>query len=113
MVLSAWAPDYADPDNFVSTFYASNGYYGPRLNADDAQLDTWIKEARATTDAARRDELYSQIAKRAQDEAYYVIMPASPTVFPYRENIKGVSADTFNPMIAFTSGTYWKNLSKE
>ena len=50
MVLSAWAPDYADPDNFVSTFYASNGYYGPRLNANDAQLDTWIKEARGTTD---------------------------------------------------------------
>lgn len=113
MVLSAWAPDYADPDNFVSTFYASNGYYGPRLNANDAQLDTWIKEARGTTDTARRDELYSQIAKRAQEQAYYVIMPASPTVFPYRENIKGVSADTFNPMIAFTSGTYWKNLSKE
>ena len=61
MVLSAWAPDYADPDNFVSTFYASNGYYGPRLNANDAQLDTWIKEARGTTDTARRDELYSQI----------------------------------------------------
>ncbi len=113
MVLSAWAPDYADPDNFVSTFYASNGYYGPRLNAGDTQLDTWIKEARSTTDTARRDELYAQIAKRAQDEAYYVIMPSQPIVFPYRDNIKGVSADTFNPMIAFTSGTYWKNLSKE
>ncbi|NTY01642.1 ABC transporter substrate-binding protein [Deinococcus sp. JMULE3] len=113
MVLGGWAPDYADADNFVSTFYASNGYYGPRLNANDAQMDTWIKEARSTTDVARRDELYAQIAKRALDEAYYIVMPASPTVFTYRDNIQGISDATFNPMIAFTSGTYWKNLSKE
>lgn len=113
MVMTAWAPDYADPDNFVSTFYSSTGYYAPRINAQDAQIDGWIKEARGTTDTARRDELYAQIAKRALDEAYYIIMPAQPGVFPYRDTIKGVSADTFNPMIAFTSGTYWKNLSKE
>ncbi|GAA0497125.1 ABC transporter substrate-binding protein [Deinococcus depolymerans] len=112
MILSAWAPDYADPDNFVTTFYASTGYYGPRLNAKDPELDRLITEARGTTDQARRDELYSQVAKRALDQAYYVIMPASPNVFTYRDNIKGISEETFNPMIAFWGGTYWKNLSK-
>jgi len=112
MILSAWAPDYADPDNFVTTFYASTGYYGPRLNAKDPEMDALITEARSTTDQAKRDELYAQIAKRAQDQAYYVVMPASPTVFTYRDNISGVGEETFNPMNAFWAGTYWKNLSK-
>ncbi|WP_291429760.1 ABC transporter substrate-binding protein [Deinococcus sp.] len=112
MIMSAWAPDYADPDNFVTTFYASTGYYGPRLNAKDAQMDSLITEARTTTDRAKRDDLYAQIAKRGLDQAYYVIMPASPNVFTYRDNIGGVGESTYNPMIAFWAGTYWKNLTK-
>ncbi|WP_373291272.1 ABC transporter substrate-binding protein [Deinococcus knuensis] len=112
MILSAWAPDYADPDNFVTTFYASTGYYGPRLNVTDTEMDALITEARNTTDQAKRDDLYAQIAKRGLEKAYYVIMPASPNVFAYRDNIGGVSESTYNPMIAFWAGTYWKNLTK-
>ncbi len=112
MVVTSWAPDYADPDNFVNTFYNSKGYYAPRINAKDAQIDTWIEEARNTTDAARRNELYAQIAKRAQDDALYIVMPSPVGVFAYRDSVKGVGTDTFNPMTAFTAGTLWKNLSK-
>lgn len=112
MVVTAWAPDYADPDNFVNTFYSSKGYYAPRINAADPQIDAWVQEARSTTDTARRNELYAQIAKRAEDQALYVLMPAGVGVFVYRDNIKGISHDTFNPMTAFVAGTQWKNLSK-
>ncbi|PNY81211.1 ABC transporter substrate-binding protein [Deinococcus koreensis] len=112
MVMTAWAPDYADPDNFVSTFYSSTGYYNPRIGAKDAQIDTWINEARATTDADRRGELYAQVAKRAQENAWYIQMPAGIGVVAHRDTVKGISADTFNPMNAFIAGTLWKNLSK-
>ncbi|UBV43191.1 ABC transporter substrate-binding protein [Deinococcus taeanensis] len=113
MIVSGWAPDYADPDNFVSTFYSSTGYYQPRINGKDEQIDTWIKQARSTTSTERRNELYAQVAKRALEQAYYIILPSSPTVFTYRDDIEGVSEEAFNPMMSFTAGTFWKNLSKK
>ncbi|CAM3303700.1 ABC transporter substrate-binding protein [Deinococcus saxicola] len=112
MVMTGWAPDYADADNFVYTFYNSEGYYNPRINAKDEQIDTWINEARSITDTEKRNVLYADIAKRAIDQAWYINMPNEPGVLAYRDNLKGISLDTFNPMLSFATGTYWKNLSK-
>lgn len=112
MIITGWAPDYADPDNFVHTFYSSDGYYQPRLNFKDTQLDTWINEARTITDTARRNELYANIARRAADQAYYVLLPSNPGILAYRDTLKGISTDAFNPMISFRTGTLWKALSK-
>lgn len=113
MVVSSWAPDYADPDNFVNTFYSSKGYYGPRINAKDDQIDAWVDEARSTTDTAKRNELYKQIAERAQDQALYILMPSGVGVVAHRDSIGGVSLDNYNPMYAFGfAGTLWKNLTK-
>lgn len=113
MMVTSWAPDYADPDNFVHTFYSSKGYYHPRSNFTDAQIDAWIDEARSTTDTARRNELYAQVARRAQEQALYIVMPAGTGVFAYRDSVKGVGGDNFNPMTSFVAGTLWKNLSKQ
>lgn len=112
MVMTGWAPDYADADNFITTFYASTGYYNPRINVTDSQIDTWITEARSTTDTARRNELYRQVAERALDQAYYILLPSNPGIIAYRDTVKGISKDTFNPMVAFRTGTLWKDLSK-
>ncbi|GAA5533123.1 ABC transporter substrate-binding protein [Deinococcus aluminii] len=115
MVMTGWSPDYADPDNFVSTFYSSQGYYHPRVGFTDPQIDTWINEARSTSDAQRRNQLYTQIAERAKDQAYYILMPSNPGIRPYRDNLQGFSADTYNPMLSFSNfgtGTLWKALSK-
>ncbi|MBZ9713238.1 ABC transporter substrate-binding protein [Deinococcus multiflagellatus] len=112
MITTSWAPDYADPDNFVHTFYSSEGYYNPRIGAGDQQIDAWINEARSTTDTARRDELYSQIARRAQELALYIILPSNPGFVVHRDNLQGVSEATYNPMTSFTTGTLWRKLSK-
>ncbi|MFC4639847.1 ABC transporter substrate-binding protein [Deinococcus hohokamensis] len=112
MVMTGWAPDYADPDNFVHTFYSSEGYYQPRINFKDEQIDAWINEARTTTDTDRRNELYTNIAKRAMDQAYFIMMPSAPGILAHRDALGGISQDTFNPMISFGTGTYWKNLTK-
>ncbi|BDP42063.1 peptide ABC transporter substrate-binding protein [Deinococcus aetherius] len=112
LIMTGWAPDYADPDNFVHTMYSSEGFYHPRANFTDPQLDAWVQEARTTTDTERRNELYSQIAKRAQDQAYYILMPSNPGILAYRDNLQGIGKDTFNPMLAFRTGTLWKDLSK-
>lgn len=113
MVMTGWAPDYADADNFIHTSYHSRGYFEPRTRIKDAQMDAWIDEARSITDTERRNELYSNVARRALDQAYYILMPSSPGILAYRDAVKGISADTYNPMLSFTTGTLWKNLSKE
>lgn len=113
LIITGWAPDYADPDNFVHTFYSSEGYYNPRANFKDEQIDAWVNEARSTSDAERRNELYTQIAERARDQAYFILMPSAPGILAYRDNIQGISEEAYNPMLAFArAGTYWKNLSK-
>ncbi len=114
MILMAWAPDYADPDNFVNTFYHSEGYYGPRLNYKDTSVDAWVTQARTTTDAAKRNRLYSLIGNRAFETAPFILLPAGTGFTVVRENLKGVSKDAFNPMLSFSyTGTYWRELSKE
>jgi ABC-type transport system substrate-binding protein len=113
LISTGWAPDYADPDNFVYTFYSSDGFYNPRANFKDEQIDAWVEEARTTTDVERRNELYTQIAERAREQAYFILMPSNPGVIAYRDNIQGIGEDTYNPMIAFArTGTLWKDLSK-
>ncbi|EYB66794.1 extracellular solute-binding protein [Deinococcus phoenicis] len=115
MVITGWSPDYADPDNFVSTFYSSKGFYHPRTGFADPQIDTWIEETRNTADAERRNQIYTQIAQRAQDQAYFILMPSNPGIRPYRDNLTGFSLDTYNPMRSFSNfgtGTLWKALGK-
>jgi peptide/nickel transport system substrate-binding protein len=113
MIVLGWAPDYADPDNFLYTFYSSNGYYFPRSNWKDASVDKWLDQARVSVDTATRNKLYAQVAQRAYEQTPYMLLPAGINFTIVRDNLKGVSAGTYNPMRsdAYT-GVLWKTLSK-
>ncbi|MFC4452457.1 ABC transporter substrate-binding protein [Deinococcus sonorensis] len=112
-VILAWAPDYADPDNFLYTFYSSNGYYYPRNNWKDASVDKWLDQARVTLDPAARNKLYAQVAQRAYEQAPYILIPAGVNFTVVRDNLQGVSAGTYNPMRSdAVTGNLWKDLSK-
>ncbi|AWN24460.1 peptide ABC transporter substrate-binding protein [Deinococcus irradiatisoli] len=116
MIIIGWAPDYADPDNFMYTFYSSNGYYYPRSNWKDAAVDKWLEQARTTTNAATRNKLYSQVGKRAYEQAPYLLVPAGVGLYAVRDNLVGATADTYNPMLGSSTlftGTLWKDLSKK
>lgn len=102
-----WAPDYADPDNFMYTFYHSNGYYGGQMNFVDADIDAWLTEARQTTDAATREILYSSVANRAYDLAPTIVYPTRLTFMVTSDNLQGVYR---NPM--YSGGYLWKDISK-
>ncbi|WP_102127603.1 ABC transporter substrate-binding protein [Deinococcus planocerae] len=113
MIVLGWAPDYADPDNFIHTFYHSSGYYAPRSNFKDASVDKWIDQARATVNTAQRNRLYSLVGNRAYEQAPYILVPAGVNYTFHRNNLQGVSAATYNPMTSFEdTGTLWKDLSK-
>ena len=112
MLLMTWAPDYADPDNFLYTFYASDGYLAVRSNYRDERMDILLKQARQTGDPLERSRWYSLLAKRAYDTAPIMILPAAANYVFYRDNINGISASTYSPMTATVGGVLWKDLSK-
>ncbi|MER3555806.1 MAG: peptide ABC transporter substrate-binding protein [Meiothermus sp.] len=109
MILVGWAPDYADPDNFLYTFYSSNGFYYPRSSYKDSIMDSLLEQARKTTDRAKRKALYSQVGNRAYETAPYINVPAGVGFLVYRDNIKGIE-ETYNIMLS--GGYYWKDISK-
>ena len=114
MIVIGWAPDYADPDNFMYTFYSSNGYYFPRSNWKDTQVDKWLEQARNTVNTAERNRLYSLVGKKAYEQAPYILMPAPVGYSFMRDSLVGAEQKNFNPMISFSyTGTYWKELSKK
>ena len=113
MIILGWAPDYADPDNFMYTFYSSQGYYYPRSNFKDASVDKALDQARVTVDPATRNKLYAQVAQRAYEQTPYLLVPAGVNFTIVRDNLKGVSAADYNPMRSdATTGVLWKTLSK-
>lgn len=116
MIIIGWAPDYADADNFMYVFYSSNGYYFPRNNWKDAQVDKWLEQARATPNQAERNRLYALVGQRAYEQAPFILVPAGVALYPVRSNLVGATAKTYNPMNSFSTvgtGTLFKDLSKK
>lgn len=112
VTVATWAPDYADPDNFVHTFYHTKGFYNVRTGISNPEVDKLIEEARSTTDVARRKELYKQIAQKGLDEAFFIMMPTNPQLRAMRDNLQGIDETTYNPMRSSPLGVLWKNISK-
>ncbi|WP_027482388.1 ABC transporter substrate-binding protein [Deinococcus pimensis] len=114
MISLAWVADYADPDNFMYTYYSSKGYYSPRLNYLDKNVDAWLDQARATTDVKKREQLYSLVGNRAFETAPVILLPAGIGFTVHRDTLMGVGKNTYNPMRSFSyTGTYWRDLSKK
>ena len=103
-----WVPDYADPDNYVYTFYHSEGYYGSLLNFSNEELDSTVVEARNTTDDAEREELYSQVGQLGYDLAPFITYPVAQAFIVTRDNVDGVY---YNPMLSHFY--QWKDISKQ
>jgi peptide/nickel transport system substrate-binding protein len=111
MIMIGWAPDYADPDNFLYTFYHSEGFYHPRLNFKDSAIDKFLEQARATTDRAKRKALYSLVGRRASEIQPFIIMPMATGFLAYNSSLKGIE-ENYNNMNSGLSGNLWKLLAK-
>ncbi len=107
VLINAWIPDYADPDNYIHTFYQTDGYYASSSNFSDEQIDAWDEQARTSFDEAERVDLYSRIGNRAYELSPYILLPQGVPFLVERDNLQGTY---INPMY---SGSYlWKDLSK-
>ncbi len=80
-----WLADYADPHNFIATYYASYGTFGqtygePFKEFARENLDPLIEEAVKTPDPEKRKELYLEIQEIAIEQALTIPL-YNPTGF--------------------------------
>lgn len=98
-----WAPDFADPDNYMQPYVKSTGTYAywARLadsaGWDEATVDGWITDAAQSTDAAERIALYGQIQDAIIEHAAYIWVYQYATLTVSGANVFGAQYDC-NPM---------------
>ena len=101
-----WAPDYADPDDYVQPFYMSSGTYASMVGYKNETLDNLIGEAAAELDNGKRAELYYNISIAMQKECVFVWTVQATNFFVGYDYIQGYY---FNPMY---SNLYYYALDK-
>ncbi|MHA2603503.1 MAG: ABC transporter substrate-binding protein, partial [Candidatus Thorarchaeota archaeon SMTZ1-83] len=101
VMLVGWAPDYADPDNYLFPFCHSQGVYSWWIGYGDSQVDEWIDSSRGESDTVIRIQQIHQIQQAIVDAAAYIWL-GQPTSFEVmRADVQGYS---YNPMRYQPSG---------
>jgi peptide/nickel transport system substrate-binding protein len=101
-----WAPDYADPNNYVGPFLHSSGTYAKRCSIFNATITDWINVAAVNLTDSVRADLYYNISMGCYDNCYY-ILTAQATNFDVLQSY--VQGYYFNPMY---SNFYYYAFSK-
>lgn len=107
-----WAPDYADPDNYVGPFVKSTGTYPNRIGLqvsegwDAEEVDGWIDEAAQTQNENTRRDLYYDIQEAIVDQVAYLWCYQSTSFHVEHRTMNGY---WFNPML---SGPYFYHFWK-
>ncbi|ADI16010.1 ABC transporter substrate-binding protein [Truepera radiovictrix] len=102
-----WAADYADPRNFINTFYSNEGFYAARTSIDFPEMQALIDQANSIIDQEERAALYQEIGQLHYELAPLIIVPAQFDYLAVRENLQGYY---YNPMLS--GNFFWKDLSK-
>lgn len=99
-----WYPDYVDPDDYSFLYWAEwlhTNYYNSTYNADYAEYLQQValyNEARATTNATLRAELYAQIDDIAVNECSVVPLYVSTAWAVTKPSIYGIYLDITQDM---------------
>jgi len=102
-----WAPDYADPDNYMTTFMDSVfGIYPYSTGYANETLDDLVRAAAAEVDPDTRADLYSQASMVVYEDAPYIWMYQANNFHIERTWVQGYF---FNPMF---SGYIYSNFDK-
>ncbi len=109
MFALGWGADYADPKNFIDTFYSDTGFYSARTAINEPQMQTLINEANSTTDQDARAELYNQIGELHYELAPLIVIPEQTPFLVVRDDLEGVY---YNPMLSVAMQYLLKDISK-
>lgn len=104
---SGWAPDYGDPDDFISAYYDSRGYMAGLYGYANDEIDRLNREARSTYDPGLRTELYSRIGWIGYEEALFVVLPEYAAFNVLSDKIQNYHLNSMIP-----NGFLWRNITK-
>jgi peptide/nickel transport system substrate-binding protein len=90
-----WAPDYADPDDYINPFIHGSGTYAKRCGINNATLTAMCEEAASELNETQRDLDYYNISIAVYNNCYY-IWTAQATNFHVEQT--WVTGYYFNPM---------------
>ena len=101
--ITGWSGDNGDPDNFLGDLFEWDIAKGrARTNNTsrhhDPAYDRLLRDARRTTDQAKREKLYEQANKLLHDDAPWIFMNHTNQVRAARANVKGF---LLNPLQMF------------
>lgn len=102
-----WAADYADPSNFINTFYDNDGYYSARTSIDVPEIQALIDQADSILDPVERGFLYRNVGTAHYDQAPLIAVPVQEDFMVVRDTLQGVY---YNTMLS--TEFYWKDISK-
>jgi len=101
-----WAPDYADPNNYMQPFFHSAGTYASMTGYSNATVDALIEEAAAEMNKTHRAELYSELSWLMYGECVHIWTVQATNFHCERAWLDGY---VFNPMY---SGFYYYPMDK-
>ena len=107
MFALGWAADYADPSNFINTFYDNDGYYSARTSINVPEIQALIDQADSVIDPVERGFLYRGVGTLHYDQVPLIAVPVQEDFMVVRDSLKGVY---YNTMLS--TEFYWKDISK-
>jgi len=107
MFAIGWSADYADPSNFINTFYDNDGFYSARTSINVPEIQAIIDQADKLVDPEARGFLYRGIGPLHYDEAPLIAVPIQNAFLVVRSNLEGVYYNTM-----YSDKFLWKALSK-
>ena len=106
-----WAPDYADPDDYILPFLRTGQTYSGRINYSNPEVDTLIDKAAQLQNNATRAALYKQIEEKGAQDYPYIYISQGKNFFAIKNWIQGFEdSGSTNPM---ASGRYIQYINKE
>lgn len=93
-ILMGWTGDNGDPDNFLGVLLSCEGVGAAnRAQWCNEEFDQLIKEARRTSDQAKRTELYKQAQLIFKEQAPWVAIAHSVVFKPMSKKVKNFHID--------------------
>ncbi|MFJ1337812.1 ABC transporter substrate-binding protein [Pseudomonas caricapapayae] len=95
-MLIGWSGDNGDPDNWLGTLFGCDAVAGNNFSKwCDKPYDDLIKQAKATSDQAKRTELYKQAQHRLKEQVPMTPIAHSTVYQPMRNTVQDFKISPF------------------
>ncbi len=103
-----WAPDYADPDNYIFPFCYEYGTYSMRIGYNNTDVNDWYEAAKIETNTTLRQKYFDRIQEAVAEDCPYLWVYQVVEFRTWRTWLFGDGL-TFNPMHSY----YWFHVYKD